>query len=273
MELAEETDLLQPKPLSEQKETGIGFGKDRELTCCGFLPLLDEQASQNLPKHKYSGSDEGILFTYCWEPLATKLVSFLPDWVAPNTITLLGFLHTVLPFFLLFTIADFDLLGDVPNWFFFVQAYCLFAYRMLDEMDGKQARQTGNSSPLGLLFDHGCDAFATVLQALISLRCMQVGNNLFAYAVIVTLMASFYYATLEQYYVGTMRLPMINAVSEGTVIGTGVYIFTGIYGNAIWVTPCLDITWVGIAGVSQMTLGQVVILCLLLIPLAMIVCK
>jgi ethanolaminephosphotransferase len=30
---------------------------------------------------------------------------------------------------------------------------------MLDEMDGKQARRTGNSSPLGMLFDHGVDAF------------------------------------------------------------------------------------------------------------------
>jgi len=29
---------------------------------------------------------------------------------------------------------------------------------MFDEMDGKQARRSGNSSPLGLIFDHGCDA-------------------------------------------------------------------------------------------------------------------
>jgi len=98
------------------------------------------------------------------------MVCYLPDWIAPNTITLLGFMHTVAPFLLLFYIAELDLLGDVPNWFFFLQAYSFFAYRMLDEMDGKQARRTGNSSPLGLMFDHGCDAFTTVLQALISLR-------------------------------------------------------------------------------------------------------
>ena len=44
---------------------------------------------------------------------------------------------------------------------------------MLDEMDGKQARRTGNSSPLGLLFDHGCDAF----NAGISHLCIFVANN------------------------------------------------------------------------------------------------
>lgn len=32
-------------------------------------------------------------------------------------------------------------------------------------MDGKHARRTGNSSPLGLLFDHGCDAVTTFLFA------------------------------------------------------------------------------------------------------------
>ena len=30
-------------------------------------------------------------------------------------------------------------------------------------MDGKQARDTGSSSPLGLLCDHGCDALTTTL--------------------------------------------------------------------------------------------------------------
>jgi ethanolaminephosphotransferase len=41
---------------------------------------------------------------------------------------------------------------------------------MFDEMDGKQARRTGNSSPLGMLFDHGCDAFTVGTQTLIMTR-------------------------------------------------------------------------------------------------------
>lgn len=32
----------------------------------------------------------------------------------------------------------------------------------LDAIDGKQARRTNTSSPLGQLFDHGCDSFSTV---------------------------------------------------------------------------------------------------------------
>ncbi len=30
----------------------------------------------------------------------------------------------------------------------------------MDAIDGKQARRTGSSSPLGELFDHGCDALS-----------------------------------------------------------------------------------------------------------------
>lgn len=32
-------------------------------------------------------------------------------------------------------------------------------------MDGKQARRTGTSSPLGMLIDHGCDAVTTFIFA------------------------------------------------------------------------------------------------------------
>jgi ethanolaminephosphotransferase len=49
------------------------------------------------------------------------------------------------------------------NYFFYFSAFSYFLYRMLDELDGKQARRTGNSSPLGLLFDHGCDSFSVGL--------------------------------------------------------------------------------------------------------------
>jgi len=34
---------------------------------------------------------------------------------------------------------------------------------MFDNLDGKQARRTNTSSPLGLLFDHGCDALVTFI--------------------------------------------------------------------------------------------------------------
>ena len=36
-------------------------------------------------------------------------------------------------------------------------------YSTFDNVDGKQARRTNTSSPLGELFDHGCDALTIVV--------------------------------------------------------------------------------------------------------------
>ena len=53
-------------------------------------------------------------------------------------------------------------------------AAALLAYQTLDNMDGKQARRTGSSSPLGQLFDHGCDAFNTTASGLNLAAALQV---------------------------------------------------------------------------------------------------
>lgn len=41
---------------------------------------------------------------------------------------------------------------------YFFTALGLFIYQSLDAIDGKQARRTNSQSPLGELFDHGCDS-------------------------------------------------------------------------------------------------------------------
>lgn len=86
-------------------------------------------------------------------------------------------MFTVVPFILLFTLFGCDFSGPVASWWCILEAFCYFAYRLLDEMDGKQARKTGNSSPVGLMFDHGCDSFSTALLVLMMCKMMQAGNG------------------------------------------------------------------------------------------------
>ena len=38
-----------------------------------------------------------------------------------------------------------------------------FIYMVFDNTDGKQARRTGSSSPLGMLFDHGLDCVTSLI--------------------------------------------------------------------------------------------------------------
>ena len=53
--------------------------------------------------------------------------------------------------------------GGIPDWVFYWSAFAHFAYQTLDAIDGKQARRTESSSPLGQLFDHGCDAMSAII--------------------------------------------------------------------------------------------------------------
>ena len=80
--------------------------------------------------------------------------------MAPNTITMLGFLilFSQIPVFLLAEVMPF--LGPIP---FLYSAVVLFIYQTMDAVDGKQARKLGKSSPLGQFLDHGCDCVSMSL--------------------------------------------------------------------------------------------------------------
>jgi phosphatidylglycerophosphate synthase len=83
----------------------------------------------------------------------------VPEWVAPNLITFIGWLFIIASYANML-IYDYTFKKNIPSYCFFFSAFCLFAYSTLDAIDGKQARRTKSSSPLGQLFDHGCDSFS-----------------------------------------------------------------------------------------------------------------
>ena len=56
-------------------------------------------------------------------------------------------------------------------------AFCISTYLNMDAIDGKQARRTGTSSPLGELFDHGCDAINLMVQEYFTLYIYDVLVN------------------------------------------------------------------------------------------------
>ena len=75
-------------------------------------------------------------------------------------ITLIGLLA---PWFAFLNMVVHDPTMSVllPSWCYVLGSFSIFFYQTMDAVDGKQARRTGASSPLGQLFDHGCDAMTT----------------------------------------------------------------------------------------------------------------
>lgn len=127
---------------------------------------------------------------------------------------------------------------------------------MLDEMDGKHARRTKNGSALGLLFDHGCDAFTVFSITWLCCKVCGTGNNCLSYMGMATMVTSFHLATLEEYYVGTLVLPACNGVSDGSVALVGMFLCTGIFGNEGWSYGVISGKFLGVAGLDTLTCGQ-----------------
>ena len=145
-------------------------------------------------------------------------------------------MFTIIPFTILFSQFGGYLHNEpsnpIPQWFFVMQGFSYFIYRMFDEMDGKQARKTGNSSPLGLIFDHGVDSLTVSLQGLIMVKSIQLGDGASSFIPISFVCMIFYFYMLEEYYLGSLDLGPFNAVSDGSLILIGFYVLMAIYGNS-----------------------------------------
>lgn len=120
--------------------------------------VLDPKTLPELHHHKYSGQDDSLLAYYVLQPYWNFVVKFVPSWVAPNLITLVGLLSTFTSLLIASSYSKGSLQVQLEPWMYASTGGTLFMYQTLDAIDGKHARNTGSSSPLGELFDHGCDA-------------------------------------------------------------------------------------------------------------------
>ena len=94
--------------------------------------------------------------------------------MAPNLITIVGLAVNILTSLVLVLYCP-TATEVAPWWTTFSCALGLFIYQTLDAIDGKQARRTKTSSPLGELFDHGCDSLSTVFVSIASCCAVRLG--------------------------------------------------------------------------------------------------
>ncbi|GJM90034.1 hypothetical protein PR202_ga06273 [Eleusine coracana subsp. coracana] len=141
-----------------------------------------------LRRYKYSGVDHSLVAKYILQPFWSRFVHLFPLWFPPNMvrilhmivitcytalvegvtdnasffcfqITLTGFMFLLTSAFLGFVYSP-HLDTAPPRWVHLAHGLLLFIYQTFDAVDGKQARRTNSSSPLGELFDHGAEWWA-----------------------------------------------------------------------------------------------------------------
>lgn len=120
-----------------------------------------------------------------------------------------------------------------PQWLCALNFVCLWLYQTLDALDGKQARRTGTSSPLGELFDHGCDALTTIFVGLSVACTIRLGSNPILYVIIIMMLVPFYSTQWEEYFTGTLVLGYIG-VTEGQMTTLLLYLIGALFGTDLY---------------------------------------
>lgn len=182
---------------------------------------LSPEACYELPRFQYKGEDRSLLYAHVLSPLAQFCVDrFVPRWMAPNSITLIGLFFMISSYSVMWYFSP-DLIPQPdapPRWVYLLNAACILLYQTLDNIDGKQARRTHTSSPLGLLFDHGCDAVNSLFGSVNWMICMGLHPTqdvLLCCMMLFGPYALFYIGTWEEYYTGQLIMPPFNGPSEG----------------------------------------------------------
>jgi len=210
---------------------------------------LTEDARKKLKTYSYRGADMSLLYHYILSPLAAFLVNtIVPKSMAPNTVTSIGLVWMITAYLafwwyapnLEFTTNNDDNDGsEFPphRWIFLLNGISILVYQTLDNMDGKQARRTGSSSPLGLLFDHGCDAINSIFgsaNVIIGMNLIPSENMFQVWLLVFGPFVMFFIATWEQFFTGELIMPILNGPSEGLVLSAFLSFTSYRFGSEFW---------------------------------------
>jgi phosphatidylglycerophosphate synthase len=166
------------------------------------MGFITEEGLKQLDHYRYKPGGSTLfdqLMNYYWE----GCVKLAPMWVAPNLITFLGWCLVIASYANMLR-YDYTLTHDLPASAFFFSSFCIFTYSTLDAIDGKQARRTHSSSPLGQLFDHGCDSFSLTFFMLAICQAAKLEKNEIFTIFIVTQLA-FWTSNWVEHHTGVLR--------------------------------------------------------------------
>lgn len=203
-------------------------------------PSLSEEDLQYLKTYKYKAGSYTALDTLLSD-LAQQTVRFVPEWLSPNAITLIGFALNLCGVAALELLTNED--GSPTRASLFLCALTAAVYIYMDMLDGKQARRLGCSSPLGQIFDHGCDSmsmscFTYSIVRAIGLKDYRLAGVMFAVVgfVFVTFQLIEYYQDVLMF--GTSAC----GVSEVEVSCVVVLLLSSFFGTSLWSTSLFGFT-------------------------------
>ena len=154
------------------------------------IPSLNKVQLENIKNFKYIGTNESIVYNNLVSPFLNKILElgFVPEWIAPNLLTVLSLTFNIIGFLFVVFEAGNDFSHKLSPLTTLIITITHYLYIIFDNLDGKQARKTKTSSSFGMLLDHGCDVFTNICVLFNISHLVRLGNNtLFVQFLIITL--------------------------------------------------------------------------------------
>ncbi|KAJ2516039.1 hypothetical protein H4217_004826 [Coemansia sp. RSA 1939] len=205
-----------------------------------MAPYIPQNYLPNLKKYKYQAIDKSLISRYVLAEYWNQLVKVFPLTMAANMVTLLGSVHVLIAMALNHIYAP-NLVETCPRWVYFAYSLCVWIYGSFDAVDGKQARRTGTASPLGELFDHGCDSLVVSLVMVLFASTSQLGETWWTVALVFFALTNFYMSTMEEYHTHVLFLGYFSGPVEGILAFSLSTLATGFLGPQFWATSVYDL--------------------------------
>ncbi|KFM77851.1 Ethanolaminephosphotransferase 1, partial [Stegodyphus mimosarum] len=218
-----------------------------------YYQYLSPERMRGFENYKYSAIDTNPLSNYVMHPFWNQVVKLVPTWLAPNVLTFTGFLLTLLNAILL-AVYDYNFCASsdsvptslpIPQWVWLVCAINHFLAHTLDGIDGKHARRTNSSGPLGELMDHGLDSWTALFMPTCMYSVFGCGeyscSPLRVFFILWSVHLCFIFSHWEKYNTGVLYLPWGYDISQMVLLLTFLVTYFKSYRYWKFTVPFLNI--------------------------------
>lgn len=184
---------------------------------------------QNRPSPQEDHSTLSRWLNPWWEWAARRV----PASVAPNTLTVAGSLAMVLPTLLQLWLSP-TLTATQPWWACLAALLGILVFQTLDALDGKQARRTRSSSPLGSWLDHALDILTIQFVFVGAAASMGLGvNGVFCFMLATVLLGS-HLLHWEVHHTRLLYLGNGTSIAEAQCLCMAIHLVTAVLGTGFW---------------------------------------
>lgn len=183
-----------------------------------MYPLKEEftKAEVDFMKtYKFQSRNTPILYSLFIQKMFDYLHLYIPDYIMPNQLTLIGLISMIISGIL--TIYYNSCLTKKSKRLAFANLILLIIYFSADFVDGMHARRTNQCSPMGAVMDHGVDSFVISCVILTIFSSLRLGISKFILILSYISLFGFYLSGLHIKFAGYLNFSTISGPSEGLV--------------------------------------------------------